>query len=196
MDEISRNIIKSTLIAADEDAHQRTYDLFIQQRIDSQKRQKIHPSSHFIDKYNTSISTKTISNMKRQFALEEGTTDLGMTSAPAPDGYCFAIRKTVLNRSMSQKQADRELRAKQKQRRADLALLARVEAAQVRKLQREKERARLAALSKEEQRKLRKEARAAAIERRRSKEIQKQAEVDAAIARLIKFAEEMNSNVP
>ena len=76
----------------------------------------------------------------------------------------------------------------QKRHRADVALVARMEAAQARKVQKEIqkgiEKERFAALSSEEQKKEREDARAAVAERRKSKELEQRQKFEAARARL------------
>ena len=70
VDKISRDVIKRTIISAEKDVHplriQQTHDLFIQERIETLKRQKLEPHMHVIDKYNTSISSATVTSIKRR----------------------------------------------------------------------------------------------------------------------------------
>ena len=70
LDKIARATIKSTLIAAEKDVRplsvQQTHNLFIEQRIETLKRQKLDPESVVIDKYNTFMSSITITAIKKQ----------------------------------------------------------------------------------------------------------------------------------
>ena len=70
LDKISRINIKKTLIAAEKDVHplsvQQTHELFVEQKIETLKRQKLDPNAVLIDKYNTFISPKTIAYVKKQ----------------------------------------------------------------------------------------------------------------------------------